>query len=362
VLPAVACLLLAAAPARASDAPLGVRSDGLFRTLFLDPILADARPRPGPALDVRWSGSNTWSTPTRVLRGDQVAEVSADQQTDALTISGRAPWSALAGGPPWLARGSSALEWRLTQSWGGWSDGLVSTFHRTIDVFDFDRRRFPADAVRVRLGAPGAPPAIDVATPRLVPGDLVLRSAFALARGGGAAAGAGDGWTVALRLDVKAPTGPLALGGGSGGWDAAAGIAASAEVLPWLTVHGLAALGAWSDLPGSSPLRVRRWHPSGELSLVARRGRWAFLLEDRVSGAVFEGGWRYDGTDARRRGSAYAALFLPLNQLSVGIRRGPVTVWVSEDVTPGTADRRNPFYYLSNAPDVTLGVAVTLAR
>jgi hypothetical protein len=287
--------------------------------------------------------------------------VTIDEQTDALTFSASVPWSALAGpgaADGWLARVQSGLEWRLTERWGGWSDGLISGFHRTVDVFDFDRRRFTRDVLRVRLAAPGAPPAIELDSSRTSAGDLVLRNAFVLASGGSSASGARERWAVALRLDAKAPTGRLAAAGGSGGWDVAGGLGATVEIRPWLTAHGLAALGVWSDLPESSPLRVRRWHPSGELSLVARRGRWAFLLEDRLAGAVFEGGWEYVGTAARKRASAYSALFRPLNVLSLGVRRGPVTVWFSEDVTFGSGDPRNGVYFLSNAPDIAVGVSV----
>jgi hypothetical protein len=57
-----------------------------------------------------------------------------------------------------------------------------------------------------------------------------------------------------------------------------------------------------------------------------------------------------------------AALFRPHNQLSVGVRRGPFTLWVSEDVTPGGGDPANRLYYLSNAPDIVLGLAFGWTR
>jgi hypothetical protein len=349
----------------ASDAPLALRTQGTFRELFLDPTLSDARAVVRPSLEVRWSAANVWSTPTTFVRGDRTAEVATDEQADSLTFSARLPWSPLArrgAAGAWLAeRASTTLEWRLTQHWGGWSDGTISTWHRVIRVFDFDRGRFSRDALRLRLGAPGAEGAVSVGSARLAAGDLVARTQVVLARGGLTADGDRERWAVALRGDVKAPTGSLDVGGGSGGWDGAAALVGTVEAASRLTLHGMAALAAWSALPEDAVLRVRRWHRSAELSLVARRGAWAFLLEDRVASPVFEGGWSYAGTAARRRASAYTAAFRPQNQVSLGVRRGRVTFWFSEDLTPGTGDPKDRWYYLSNAPDIAVGLSLALA-
>jgi hypothetical protein len=354
----IAALALAAATAAAaSDAPLSVRTPGTLRDLFLDPTISDARPLQRPELDVRWTASNTWSTPTELRRGDTVVLVQTDAQSDSLTLSFRAPWAIVPGLPEWLAsRGSTAIEWRLATHWGGWTDPVISTWHRVIRVYDYQRDGFPRDAVRIRLGAAGAAPAVDVEGTRVAPGDLVLRSQLTLARGGAAADGARDRWAVATRLDLKFPTGSVSAAGGSGGFDGAAALLATYEVTRWFTAHGMAAVTRVSPLPAGAGLQPRPWQYTGEVSLALRAGAWAFLVEDRVSSSLLEAGWTFPGTQAQRRSSAYAASFRAQNQLSFGVRRGPLTFWFSEDFTPGDEDPVQGWYYLSNAPDFALGL------
>jgi hypothetical protein len=346
---ALAALLAGAAPpaARPSpDAPLGVRTQGSFREPFLDVTIADARLPPRPELDVRWTVANSWGTPMLLERGGALAELVTDEQADALTLALRVPWRALRGG-------ATAVEWRLTQHWGGWSDGVISAWHDVLRVFDFHRDRYPRDAIRLRLGAPGGGGPVDLRRARLAGGDLVVRNQLALAGGGASRRGAGERWALALRLDVKAPVGSVSRAGGSGGWDAGAALLATAEVARRLTVHGALSMAAWSDLPRSSPLQPRRWHPAAELSLAVALGRWTLLLEDRVAGALFEGGWSYVGLRARQRTTSWVAAFRPHNQVSVGLRRGAFTAWFSEDATPGSGGG----LALPNAPDLAVGLA-----
>ena len=88
----------------------------------------------------------------------------------------------------------------------------------------------------------------------------------------------------------------------------------------------------------------------------------ALLIEDRVTSPILGGGWDRvpaDGVDGFMASGYYGA-FLPQNRVSVGLRSGPWTFWLSEDWTPGAAPHsRGPinWFYDSNAPDLVLGVA-----
>ena len=347
---ALPALLLAAAAAAGSDAPLGVRTQGTLRELFLDPVLADARPPARPALDLRWAAANSWSTPTRLSRGTDTALLQTDGQADTLGATVRLPWRALG------ISGATAVEARLVQHWGGYTDGVITTWHRVLHVSNYERARHPADAVRIRLGDErGGGLALSGA--RLAAGDLAVRSQARLLGRGIAADGERDRVAVALRLDAKAPLGSFSTASGSGGFDAALGLAVTAELAPWATLHGMASATVVSPLPRRALVQPRRAHGTADLSLALRRGGWTFLVEDRVSTPLLEPGWSYAGTGAGRRASGWFAGFRPQNQVSAGVRRGRFTVWFSEDVTPGTDDRAQAVYYLSNAPDFTFGVA-----
>ena len=358
---AAAALAALALASSTPDEPLGLRTQGTFRELFLDPVLTDARPLPRASFDVRWAFANDWSTPTLVRRGDQVAALQNDEQADSLTFSARAPW-----GPA-----TFAAEWRLTQHWGGWTDVIIEDWHRILGVYNYERLDFPRNAVRIRLGAASGPHAIDLQGPRFAWGDFVLRAQVPLARGGAGPAGpagqagetgqAGadgrDRWAIALRGDVKAPTGRVSDAGGSGGWDGAVALVATTEVGSQLTLHAMTSATVVSDLPSSALVQPRRWQLGADLSAALRLGAWTLLAEDRVRSALLEGDWRYEGTDQARRASAFMAAFRPHNQVSFGVRRGPITAWFSEDVTFGQGDPVNGWYYLSNAPDLVVGVA-----
>jgi hypothetical protein len=119
---------------------------------------------------------------------------------------------------------------------------------------------------------------------------------------------------------------------------------------------------ALSRLPSRAGIQPERLQLGAEVSLVLHGARWALVLEDRVHSRLFEGGWSYSGGEAARRSSAMAALFRPHNQVSVGLRRGRFTLWVSEDVTPGHGDPAQRLYYLTNAPDIVLGLAYRWER
>jgi hypothetical protein len=359
--PLLAALLVAAAPAGAAevDAPLGVRTQGTLRELFLDVTLSDARPPARAALDVRWAAANSWTTPTAVTRGGSTAVLWLDEQADSLTLLARVPWTLLG------ARGATAIEWRLTQHWGGWTDPIISTWHDVIRVYDFRRRRFGRGEVHLRLGGVDERGALRVDGDRLAPGDLVLRNQLAVLRGGLAEDGR-DRWAIALRLDLKAPTGPLADAGGSGGWDAGGAVVATAALTRFSTLHGLVSATAVSRLPPAAIVQPERLQLGAEISLALHGRRWALLLEDRVSSGLLEGGWRYAGGESARRSSGWAASFRPHNQVSIGLRRtgllgGAFTAWFSEDVTPGSGDPTNDLYYLSNAPDLTIGLGFARA-
>ncbi len=352
---ALAAALLLAAPAGAApprpDRPLGVDTPGVLRQLVLDLPLEDARPA-GAALDVRWVMSNDWSVPTVLVRGGRVVLVQLDAQSDRLALSLRLPWSRLAGDGPVAGRIATTLEWRVTQRWGGWTDGIIERWHELWDFNRFQRPSHPSHAVALYLGEPGGTTVAHLTRPTLAAGDLAVRTAWRVAEGEGAA----GPWAVALRLDLKAPLGRPSALGGSGGADVGAGLAVSAPLRGWLTLHAQAAARRVSSLPGGLPLRLRPWQLGAEASLVAWSGAWAVILEDRWSSALFERGWR---VGQGSQGDALVAVTRTQNQVSVGLRWRAVTAWFSEDFTLGS--RRETdwiWFYDTNSPDFALGVAV----
>lgn len=339
------------APPPRPDRPLGVDTPGVLRQLVLDLPLEDARPA-GAALDVRWVVSNDWSTPTRLTRGGRTVEIQLDEQADRLAVALRLPWARLAGSGV-RSRLTTTLEWRLTQRWGGYTDGLIQGWHELGDYNHFHRPDYPSDAVALHLGEPGGATVAHLTGPRLSPGDLAVRTALRLAEGERAA----GPWAVALRLDVKVPLGRPADLGGSGGADAGVGLGASLPLLPWLTLHAQAAARRVSPLAGGLPLRLRPWQLGAEASLVAWHGDWALLLEDRWLSALFERGWRVAGDPVQ--GDALTAVTRTQNQVSVGVRWRAFTAWVSEDFTPGARQEVDwSWFYDTNVPDLAVGLSV----
>jgi hypothetical protein len=93
-----------------------------------------------------------------------------------------------------------------------------------------------------------------------------------------------------------------------------------------------------------------------EASLVAWRGDWALALESRWLSPLFESGWTV--VTPPSQGDALTAIERSQNQITGGVRWRALTVWFSEDWTPGARrEVRWYWFYNSNAPDVALGVS-----
>ncbi len=342
-------MLLLLSTLLATGGPLGLRTQGPLRELFLDMTGADARPIDRPELDVRWSMANTWNEPMALQRGSDWANQELDEQADSLSFRYKAPW------PWWQKRVWSALEWKITEHWGGWSDRPIEAWHSLIGAFNYQRSMYPRNEVHLRYQDAGAT-AFDIQGATLAPGDLTARTQAALLDGPVA---------LAARFDFKLPIGSLSAAGGSGGFDAGLGIVATWPFSTWGTLHGLLALSRFSHLSAPTALQPKAWHLSFEASLEATLGSWTFLLEDRALSPLLEPGWQYlpspGGDDALLSTGLYAD-FRTHNQISLGVRRGRFSVWLSEDFTPGS----NPhsvlkWLWVSNAPDLVIGVAFTQA-
>jgi hypothetical protein len=102
---------------------------------------------------------------------------------------------------------------------------------------------------------------------------------------------------------------------------------------------------------------------TAEASLEANLGATTLLLEDRVLSPLLQPGWERlpkGGDDGLLSSGLYAG-FRSHNQISFGIRRGRWSAWISEDFTPGSNGHSvQKWIWVSNAPDVVLGVAYTL--
>jgi hypothetical protein len=348
-----------------SQGPLGVRTPGTLRDLFLDVVQWDARAVTALRLDVGWAMANDWSTPTTLTRDGQLVQVQLDEQADSVTAAFRLPWGVVLGAPEgsFARRLATAIELRATWHWGGWSDAPIEAWHRLLSFNDFARPAFPRDQVHVTLHRPGTTAPVDLQGTTFAFGDIVLRNQMLLWEGGeplrdGPGARAG----VSLRLDVKAPTGSLSRMGGSGGWDVGLGVEGTWQATSWLVGHAILAGSFWSGMPGGLPLQPRAFHGLAGLSLVALLGEWSFVLEDRLSSAAFQGGWTFVEVDPawNLQTSASNAVSLAQNQITGGVRWGPLTFWFAEDFTPGHVPDLGPtWFYDSNAPDVALGVTLT---
>jgi hypothetical protein len=339
--------------------PIGVGTPGPIRQLFLDPVLTDARAVDHPALGARLELTNSWSAPTILQRGDRLAVVQLDAEAEALNVSARLPWAHLLGSAEgWRGRVASTLSWRATWFWGGFTDGGIEAWHHLISSYNFRRNLYPRDRLRVTLGDLGGPQALALRTGTFAPGDAVLGTQVLLLRGGTSAFDAeAPGWGVAARVDLKLPIGALSHGGGSGGFDAGLSLLATAEATRWLVLHGRVSTGVVSPLSSSVALQPRRVQSSAEVSAVATWGGWALVLEDRLVSPLIEDGWRsVDGGDNDLfMSSAANAMLRWHNQITVGVRRGDVTLAFGEDFTPGYNPRgQMKWFYDSNAPDVLL--------
>ena len=154
---AVLLVLCAAGDAAAADpapepqadhGPLGLRTQGTLRELFLDVTIADARAVERPLLELRYTVSNVWNEAMDLSRRGDRAHQELDEQADALGIKLTLPWSAIADGPavhlpgsarPLFQRLSTAAEVRLTEHWGGWSDRPIEAWHRLIGSLRWPR-------------------------------------------------------------------------------------------------------------------------------------------------------------------------------------------------------------------------------
>jgi len=351
---AVFVVLLASATAvRAqSRAPLGARTQGPLRELFLDMTGADARSLAAPELDVRYTIANTWNEQMTVTDGRSPVTQELDEQADSLAVRYRAPWSRALG--PSFARVSTALEGRLTLHWGGWTDRPIEAWHSLTGAFNFRRDANPRNRLHL-LFRDGRGTAFDLSgSAALAVGDLVLRNQLTL--------GEGADWGVAARLDLKLPVGSLGNAGGSGGFDAGAGLLGTIEPTGWLALHGMLAVSAFSELACTCALQPKTWHFTAEFSAAASWGDTTFLVEDRALSPLFPAGWNREpanGDDGLLSSGAYAD-FRVHNQVSFAVRRGRFTVWFSEDFTPGPNPRSTlKWAWSSNAPDALLGISFT---
>jgi hypothetical protein len=329
----------------AAGGPLGLRTQGPLRELFLDMTAADARPIDGPDFDIRYSMANTWNDTMVLVRGPASAVVGLDEQADSVALRLRAPW-------PRLPRVWTALEWKVTEHWGGWSDRPIEAWHSLVGAFNYNRSANARNRIQLLFGDTGGT-AFAIRSATLAPGDLTARTQVGLASAPVA---------LAARFDLKLPVGSLSAAGGSGGVDAGAGIVATWPALDWLTLHALFALSRFSHLSAPTALQPKEWHLTAEVSLELGVLGSTFFLEDRVLSPLLEPGWQRlpVGDDDALLASGLYASFRSHNQISLGYRRGRFSAWLSEDFTPGS----NPhsiihWLYVSNAPDIVLGVAFT---
>jgi hypothetical protein len=316
--------------------------------------LADARPAGEASLELRWWMANSWSERTRLSRPGRTVELQTDEQADALALSVRLPWSRLWPGSALARRAESALEARLVQHWGGWSDGPIEAWHHLIQANNFERELHRSNRVGLLLREPGGAAALEVRGPRLALGDLVIRNQLLLAGGAGPA----PGWALAARLDVKLPTGRLASAGGSQRADAGLALAATVALGGRVTAHAQASLRFIGGLPGAFPLQPRPWQAAAEASVAVRLSEgWTAILEDRLLEALFAPGWRFEGPGGLEASAVNGAL-RPHNQISGGLRWRRLTFWVAEDFTPGRTPAGANWFWDSNAPDVVVGLAL----
>lgn len=353
--------LLLAAPLAArpiSDAPLGVGTPGPIRALFLDMPLADAGRADRPAVDVRWVAGNSWSEASVLSRGDQRVVVQTDGQTDALQATVSAPWSRWVAAP-WAQDLATAVEVRTLLHWGGWSDRPIEAWHHFAAYYNFDRELFPRNRLNYTIRDVYGRTLADRRSATLGLGDVAVRTQWTALQGGVVAGGAR--YALAVRLDLKLPTGSLGAFTGSGAPDAGLGVAVTYRPAGWLTLHGLLSARAVGDFPHAFPLQPRRLQLGADLGIVVRiADRVALVVEDRVSSPLVEAGW----TQARKsvtdpEAGAWYGIARTYNQISGGVRVGDVTFHFSEDFTPIPRLRYDPgpsWFYDSNQPDFLIGL------
>jgi len=358
VLALAVALLCAAAEPPPSRAPLGTRTQGPLRELFLDVTSADARAIDSSELEIRYSIANSWNEPMSVTRGPSLASQEMDEQADSLSVRYRSPWSRWLG--PRFAAVSTAIEGRFTVHWGGYTDRAIEAWHGLVGAFNYERSRFGRNEVHLAFGDDGGT-AFRIDRTTATVGDVVLRNQVSLVEGGEAVSdGALHRYGVAARVDLKLPVGPLSRAGGSGGFDAGLALLGSADLTGWLTAHTLLSVSRFSNLACGCALQPNDWHFGFEASVAASALGTTFIVEDRVVSPLLDGGWArvaWRGNDGILASGLYAG-FRTHNQVTFALRRGRFTFWLSEDGTPGSnAPSTLPFLYMSNAPDVVVGVS-----
>ena len=189
----------------AAGGPLGLRTQGPLRELFLDMTGSDARPLQRPELLVRWTVANTWNEQMTLQRGPQRATQLLDEQADSLLFQAKVPW-------PGMPEVWSSLEWKITEHWGGWSDAPIESWHSLVGSFNYQRSLYPRNRVSLVYTEASGAKAFNIQSATLAPGDLTARTQYALPIGGPVA--------LAARFDLKLPVGSLSRAGGSGGVDA----------------------------------------------------------------------------------------------------------------------------------------------
>jgi len=341
-------MLLLAAVLLAAGGPLGLRTQGPLRELFLDVTGADARRIDRADIDVRWSVANSWNEAMTLQRGSgEHATQTLDEQADALTLRGRAPW-------PDHASVWTALEWKITRHWGGWSDAPIESWHSLIGSFNYHRSAHARNQVHLTY-ADDRGRAFDVQSGTWAPGDLTARTQVALLEAPVA---------LAARFDLKLPIGSLSQAGGSGGVDAGAGVLATWPISSWFTGHALVAMSRFSNLSAPTVLQPKPWHFTAEVSLEIDVLGSTLLVEDRLLSPLLQPGWTRPDSGATNDddllSSGMYADFRVHNQVSLGFRRGRFSAWISEDFTPGHNQHSVlQWVWVSNAPDVVVGIAFT---
>ena len=278
------------------------------------------------------------------------------------------PWGVVLGSPDgsFLHRLATALEIRGTLHWGGWSDGVIDAWHQVFAYNDFARPAFPSNEIHLALHPPfrSTPVQIDQAT--FAFGDVVLRNQLLLWQGGdplrdGPDARAG----VSLRLDLKIPTGSLPRMGGSGGWDVGLGLLGTWQATSWLVGHAIVSGSLLvAHARGSAAAAARL---AGQRRALARGP--AGRLVDRPGGPLvrappFQYGWGFVEVNPEWNLQSSATTAVTLSA-EPDHRRG--ALGAAHLLVPGGLHRRDTcpglgpsWFYDSNAPDVAMGLTLTL--
>ena len=124
-------------------------------------------------------------------------------------------------------------------------------------------------------------------------------------------------------------------------------------------------MSRFSNLSAPTALQPKPWHFTAEASFELEFLGQTLLIEDRVLSPLLEPGWTRSASglevtqDALLSSGVYAD-FRAHNQISIGLRRGRFSTWISEDFTPGhNGASVVKWAWVSNAPDFVIGIAFT---